>query len=419
MGNDIYRLAQFNDGEGVEYDDFNISARVALARLTDQYLEHLAGAGHTTTDDPDLWGEQGPDVDMSNLIYTATGGDGVLKQGSTTTKIGTFGGTIFQKVGSADGAAPTFIPYTMVDNEFNLTIGAGHATLKRIDIVQVKLEWESGATESRDFKDATTGALTTTTPNKKRRVKATISLKAGTAGATPAYPSPDAGYAMLGAVFVPATWAANVSSEAWASVTTHAKIRQCSVPLRVRAYTIMGSQMDISQASGSPVVSNGCVFATAGDAANIIAWCPAGGPGTRLVGIALHGAFQSATGGNNSAVLKCYQAIDGGGSFNINASSTADSTLTSKLISAAVDTMKSRFAHLGDIAAGVSDSTPASAGLGDGFWVGGGRSGPAHQPIKHNAGVASGDDVWFSQLGLKLGIEDQSWIFAVTFYLAG
>ncbi len=421
MSTDAYRDLLFNDGEGITHGDLNNARAFLGARLFDQIMEHHAGASAVLTTDPDLWSEQGEDTDLTSLIYTLTGGDGVLKQGSSATKIGTYGGTIFQKIATADGEEASFIPYTLGENEFDLTIGAGHATLKRIDIVQVKLEYVEGDSESRDYKDAITGALTTTTPDKTRRVQATISLKAGTAATPPTYPDPDAGYAVLGAVLVPATWTTGITAEGWPSEAGKASMRQCSIPLRTHSVTVGAAEADDSGAGGAGTYdrTNNYAVATGGDVSNVLFWCPVGSPGTRVVGVTLHGAFITG-GGLCAAKLFSYRPFDGGGSFSLDAPVIC--TLTSALITTdAAAHAKSQYAHMGQIADGMADSNPSAANgpIGDGVWCGGGRSGPATAPIKKHAGVSASDVCWLSQVALQVYLEADSWIFGVTFHLAG
>lgn len=421
MSTDAYRDLLFNDGEGITHADLNNARAFLGARVFDQLIEHEAGAAAVIGTDPDLWSVQGEDTVLTSLVYTLTGGDGVLKVGSAATKIGTYGGTIFQKIANADGEEANFIPFTMGAGEFDLTIGAGDATNPRIDIVQVKLEYVEGGSESRDFKDAVTGALSTTTPNKTRRAQATFSLKAGTPAATPTYPAPDAGYAVLGAVRVPATWTTGVEPDYTYAGGTTAKIRQCSIPLKTHSVTVMGSEMDTEGAggAGTPNKFAGFIYADGGDLTNVFCWCPIGGPGTRIVGITLHGNFPSGGGGNNTAVLRNYTLANGGGSFSIAA--IYDATLTSVLITNENAVWRSRFAHLGMIADAMTDSNPSAANgpVGDGVWVGGSRSGPAYAPIKKHAGSSAGDQGWLNRAALVLGIEADGYLVAVTFHLAG
>lgn len=380
MSNDLFSGMLWSEGEGLTHDDLNNGRGYIEARIFDQLLSQLApGPLASATTDPDLVGLNGADLDTTSLIFTMSAGCGVLKQGSAATKVGTYGGTIFQKIAAADGEEATFIPYTLVDNEFDLTIGAGDAANPRIDIIQVKLEWVELAAdqEARDFEDGVTRVLTTQNTVKKRRVQATISLKAGTAGATPTYPAPDAGYAVLGAVRVPALWATGITHDRNPSAGVLAGLRQCSVPLRVQAFTVTPDEFDYAFATNwirYAVAGFGFAKAAANGAAatGLRVWCPAAGQGKRIIGVAIQGSFEVA----GSVELRT--AVDAAGGLT----SYASHDLSSVLVNVGAGNCFT-FAHLGDIADASPDSDPSAAAgpIGDAYWASGGRSGPAFAPV--------------------------------------
>lgn len=203
MSTDLYKIVKFSDGEGVVYDDFDNTNKFLAAKLTDQIFEKLVGApGYY---DPHVANYQGANV-STNYAYALTVGGAVPMQGSTTSKIKLGAGTLFQKISNANGNNSTFLPYTF-DGTDEFTISAGHATLNRVDMLQMKLELVDTDSTTRDFKDATTGVVTSTTFNKKNRVQCTLSVKSGTAATNPVYPTPDAGYVPIACVVVGATWA--------------------------------------------------------------------------------------------------------------------------------------------------------------------------------------------------------------------
>lgn len=403
---DLYKSKLWSDGEGLTHGDLNDASAWALARLCDQLLEHNAGILGANKD-PDLWAENGADTDLVSLLYTATGGDAMLKQGTTATRVSTAGGTVFQKIANADGAAPSFVPYTFAPGEFDLVIGAGHATLPRIDIIQVRLQITDGDAETRDFKDAVTGALTTASTSKTRRVTATVSLKAGTAAATPSYPAPDSGYAVLGAVRVPATWTTGIAADG-AGVSS-AGLRQCSVPLRIEAVSGWGYIYPAS--SASLWERDGMIWSAVGGAeVQLIARCPAAGFGRRIVGVAVTARWVS-----SGEVLLHHFPWTSLGPTMAGPSTIPSHDLSSVLVNAD-GTLRTYFAHAGHIADASPDSNPSATNgpIGDGFWCSGARGGPIWRtdapPSTTNLGRLA---------GLQIAGGDGTQIMDVIWYLAG
>jgi len=417
MSTDLYADLLFNDGEGITHADLNNARAFPRARAFDQLLARLGG--YLAADaDPDSPGEAGADPAVTSLAYTLAGGDCALAVGSVATKVKLLPGTLFQRIAAADGAEAQFLPYTVVAGDVDITITAGHATLNRIDILQVKLEYVEAGSESRDFKDAVTGALSTTTPNKRRRVQATFSLKAGTPGATPSYPAPDAGYCVVGAVFVPATWTTGVYSDGMgAAASTAAVMRQCSVPLNVEAVTVTPEEFDYTWATNWARDTDGDARASGGAATQLVVWCPHAGQTKRIVGVDIVGLW--ATSGVVLlrsmlwSSLLAYFAADAVSATDLSANLSAQLVTTG-------GTTQSKFAHLGDIADGSLLSNPSAAAgpIGDPFWSSGGASGPAYRKIQRNAGNLSGSS-WFHKAHLDIDAGDGSKIVAVTFYLAG
>ncbi len=198
MSNDLYKTVNYNDGEGITHGDLNDGQRFLASRLSEQVIERLIG--NPTSIDPDSEAQATINVSTAWAYCLTVGGahfkptndfgDPDQHQFTITP------GTVFQKIGNATGDEPSILSYTF-DGTTVISIAAGHATLARVDMLQMKLEYEDRDSQSRDFKDGTTGVITSNSMNKKRQVKATISWKTGTAAANPAYPSPDAGYVPL------------------------------------------------------------------------------------------------------------------------------------------------------------------------------------------------------------------------------
>lgn len=209
MANDDFKLVLWSDGESVRDDDLSNAGKHSLARLLDGMIEKvLPGAerGDVTGGTDVLFtGTNGNNAPTNKWCYALASGGAYPRKGTANTKIQIAPGTLLQKVAARDGNEATLLSYTFSGTE-EVTIANGDATNPRVDLVQMKLEWESGNLVSRDFEDAITGALTSTNTNKHRRVKCTLLVKQGTPAATPAYPEPDAGYVVIAGIFVPQTW---------------------------------------------------------------------------------------------------------------------------------------------------------------------------------------------------------------------
>lgn len=412
MANDLFKAQLFNDGEGLVFGDLNDLARMGHARVTDQLLERTAGYIATSSNnDPDLPGEAGQNPATFSLIYTMSGGDCMIVEGSAATKVALRPGTLFQKIAGADGNEPSFLPFTINSvADVDLTIAAGDATNPRVDILQCKLEWESAVTESRDFKDATTGVVTTITPNKRRRVKATFSIKQGTAAATPVYPAPDTGYALLAAVRVPATW--TTGTDADGATGTALKLYQCTVPLGIEGVTVHPHEFDYAFPNSSGwrrgtgadgAAISGSAYAPSNSAALAI-WCPNAGATKRIVGIRVVGKWVS----SGTCTLTWYESNGTTAYANL---STNGFSLTG-LVSIGGG-FGERFLRLGEICDSslYHDPSTANGVIGDPAWTMGVRSGPARRELQ--AGRSS------ARAMLRIDAGTGSQIYSVTWYLAG
>jgi hypothetical protein len=223
---------------------------------------------------------------LTGISFTVA--EGVAGTGALETSV--LAGTILQgsSVG-ATGVAADLLAYTFEPSEFTLTHATGDATNPRIDVVEVKLETITADSTSRDFEDAVTEALTTTSVDKTRRTQITIQIKQGTPAASPGFPALTAGFVGLGAVLVPALHAGVFVAE------TH--LSDLRIPLGVKRSVTYAESM----------VADGTAWTKAGDAASgfaLEAWAmtgPAGpaslyvrsplGSHQRLVGIAFSGSL--------------------------------------------------------------------------------------------------------------------------------
>lgn len=218
MPSEIFSQVLFNDGEGVDPTDFNDVQNLQRAQMWDRFLGELVaptfvGSG---THDPAVQGpisfagpfqQSGPPTSEASAMayaYTPNPGCAMPMVGILgNAQIMITAGTLYQYLGSIDGSTPKFLPFRFKGDatEF-VTIANGDPSNPRVDIIQMALSYVNDTTVSRDFKDATTGAVTTTTPTKRRRIQCVLSVKQGTPAASPRYPDPDAGNCVIAGVVV-------------------------------------------------------------------------------------------------------------------------------------------------------------------------------------------------------------------------
>jgi hypothetical protein len=138
----------------------------------------------------------------SNIVYTL--GGGILSKSGLVMTGGN--GLIAWR---ANGAGTTgddslLIPYYL-KSDINVTLTTADPTNPRWDLIEMKLDFvdnDAADNVTRDFKDATTGVITSTTVVKKRKPKITVTLKTGTPAGSPTIPSVDSGYSALYALKV-------------------------------------------------------------------------------------------------------------------------------------------------------------------------------------------------------------------------
>jgi len=298
MSTDVWAQPIWQAGEGILHTDLTAASKIDLARLTDQMLQRLVGTIAADTD-PEIGWEVGgaggsDDWANQNVIYTMSGADCVVlaSPDHPTDHVYISPGTLFQFVNGLDGAESGFIPYQVLAGDGDYAIAANASGNPRIDIIQVKLAWADSATVSRDFKDAVTGALSTQSMSVTRGVTASISVKQGTPGATPSYPAPDAGYAILGAVYVANGFAAGgFGADALGFGASVGILRQCSVPLGIEAITVTPEAFDYSAATNWIHNTHGEAEASGGAGTSLRVWCPRAGQTKRIVGVQVTAAW--------------------------------------------------------------------------------------------------------------------------------
>lgn len=420
MANDVFKSVLFSDGEGVTHTDLSNISKYSQARLMDMFWLHMAGGLSTgAKQEPTLWGGINY-VARDRLAYTLTGGECVIKQGSTAVKVTITPGTIIQLTDATpDGNEPKMLAYDVVSTDgivadgIDFTISAG-ATNPRIDILQVKLEWEDGNSETRDFEDATTRAKSTQSMNTHRRVKATFSIKQGATGATPAYPLPDAGYVAIAAIRVGQTWTTGITRSGIEGTSSTACIRQLTIPLRMRAVTVTSDQFDYGFATSW--ARNGTTrlaTASATTATNLVCWAPDGVGTSRIVGIRINGLI--AAGGTPAVRLGTYQADTTSG-YTFNSGSLALTSVFS-YTTAEFDAI----AQIKDISAASADTAVSTSSgwgaYGDPYWTSRAKAGPAARDVNTNLNADGAN--YFSRAAIQIDAASTSKIISVTWYLAG
>lgn len=219
MPSEIFSQVLFNDGEGVDPTDFNDMQNLERAQMWDRFLGELVASTFSSGgfNDPAVQGplsfagpfqQPGPpssEVQAKAYAYTPNPGCGIPLVNSVggNNRIMISAGTLYQYLGTIDGSTPKFLPFRFKgDGTEFVDIANGDPSDPRVDIIQMALSYVNDTSVSRDFKDATTGAVTTTTPTKRRRIQCVLSVKQGTPAASPRYPDPDAGNCVIAGVVV-------------------------------------------------------------------------------------------------------------------------------------------------------------------------------------------------------------------------
>jgi hypothetical protein len=206
----------WNDGEGITITDLNDMQRFVRAQLWEQLV---GGKLHDNTEEFDPASVTG----SANLACYSIGGGGAPYSDGTTRVITLRDGIILQKVSTTyNGSDPAFLAFRCpsIASPIQFTTAVGDATNPRIDLCCVRLEVEAADAadnQTRDFEDSG-GAVTSQTFVKRRKVKITTQLVAGTPAASPVEPSVPANYVKVAAIFVPAN---HNTSHAQANITDY------------------------------------------------------------------------------------------------------------------------------------------------------------------------------------------------------
>lgn len=292
MSLDFYKQVMFNDGEGLTPDDLNNAQQLLDAKVFDQLC--IGAMGNV---EPQSFPAHpimaAADANPVSTIFAYCISPGraylTVNAGVGNNQVRLTAGILLQAF-NPSGDNPLILSFRQNGSTI-LTISNGSATNPRIDLIQMKLEYVVNGPVSRDFQDATTRALTSTSQNKDRRVQCTVSVKPGTPGASPVIPDPDTGFCALGAVFVGSTWT-SATPMLWGvdATNANASVWDLRMPLSVKGYRVFANQMILA--------SNWTLTldrVAASNASNILLVpCPILDSG-RLVGVAID---HDDTGGN-------------------------------------------------------------------------------------------------------------------------
>ncbi len=406
MTTDLYKQdVNYNDGEGLVHGDFNDAQRFAAAKVFDGLLEKMLGSlldASAETKDPQFGSQNGANA-PTQYAYCINGGQANLIQGSTNAKIGIAAGTLLQKVANASGNDATLLSYTF-DGTDEVTIADG-AVNNRVDLIQMKLEIITTDSQSRDFENASTRVVTTTTMNKKRRVQCTLSVKQGATGATPTVPEPDAGYVPIATVLVPTAYAhaAGFSFGIDAASPT-AVVHDQRMPLSIKAYTVdapaMGTETNWTLGATRDKVD--CTNATN----TLYVPCPAGGQTGRLIGVEIGSST-----GYSAGTIQLIQATGG----RLGGSNAVRNTLIATPVSTAlcINVNFKSFESLHTPSAGVQVVQSATTKIGAPIWTNG------HHCAREKVRLDTTPNNNHDRLGIKLNnVQNAADINHVTFYIA-
>lgn len=420
MAFDNFKRVLYNDGEILTEGDLNDSQNFAQSVLFDQIVgKCLPGDSSLGASvDPEFSSQFSQAHNYWAIALSAT--SGAPTQGSAGNKIKMTPGTVFQVIGSDTGNESVVLAYTFAGSAdlAGVTIGNGNGVNPRVDLLQMKLEYAVDDLQTRSIEDAVTDVIAPDIISKKRRVKATISLKAGTPAATPQFPDADAGYCALGAVFTYQSFTGSnaLGRGALDDVLTGvfpaingAALFDLRMPVNVRPYTVRAKDglfnpavwipqhAAISSPGPTQARSLKCNTNTTGTATSLIILLPQ--TKGRLVGVAV--ASLNGPASANHTLLMTLAEPDGFG---------MDLDITAVMETGA--TMKYKLAGLNVIETSEFGARSAVQGLGKPVWCdGGGR-------LRETFKTYSGNAPYFQSIAVFFQASTNCEVAVVTFYIA-
>lgn len=175
------RKVLFNDGEGIAHEDFNdLVTEYNAISLDRRFYADIVGA-QAAADGGSNYKFQWNNADFAvQKCYVGggiAGGVAATKDGLTWTLSP---GMYYQYVGltGIEAGEHKLLEFQVDGDEVTGSVTAPGSG-QRFDRLEMKLEEVDGEAELRDFKDAITGALTTTNVNKRKRTQATFQIRQG------------------------------------------------------------------------------------------------------------------------------------------------------------------------------------------------------------------------------------------------
>ncbi len=274
---DLFSRVYFNNGEGLTHGDLiNSQVRGQIASL-----EQVLMAGVPELDKFNGTPNIGRAAYGMPFAIALKAGQAYPTQGSSNNKVMITAGTLFQSIAAVDGLSASILPFTFEGTE-EVTIANGDATHPRVDIVQMSLAVIDDSAEDRDVEDATTRIVTTTSVNKSQRVQCTLSVKTGTAAATPTVPTLDSGCVAIATVLVGTLYVGAAGLKYDDTAGAVAVLHDQRMPLGVQCHTVDSSGM--SYITGDWTEDTQTRKLTyAGGPSSLYASCPASDTAGRLV----------------------------------------------------------------------------------------------------------------------------------------
>lgn len=162
----------FNDGEGVEFADFNLQRDLHLKLIIDQLLANMAGPNVVPWDQLNAGESQLRPFRHAGAFYQISGNTSTIRiNGGLWLQLD------YSGVFSADGPIGLLAHGDMTELGGFVPAASG---MYRRDIIQARVVEVNESPVSRDYKDAVTGALTTTSVVKRSNHTVQIQRKAGT-----------------------------------------------------------------------------------------------------------------------------------------------------------------------------------------------------------------------------------------------
>lgn len=182
----------FTNGEALETTDLNNISRFLDTFICDGILGPLCT------------GEQNSQPTPLGM-YAVRNGGAVYRHAANNREVRFAEGVIMGTPSpqpTIDGNTPKLFVYYMKEGDVATKQRPAAAVNPRWDVLSVAFAEATGDNESRDFEDAVTGALSTQSVAKRRKVTATFTWTIGVEAATPAEPATPAGQYKLCAVRV-------------------------------------------------------------------------------------------------------------------------------------------------------------------------------------------------------------------------